>query len=94
MAVSFKGAISTGHHAHGRPLTRGVSPGTRHVEARMLERGVHVDHATINRWVVTYSPTKKACHRRKRLVWISFGSTPKLATKPGSEKGIRYVHHA
>ena len=38
--------------------------------------------------VVTYSPQREeACHRRKRLVWISFGSTPKLATKPGSEKG-------
>jgi hypothetical protein len=61
----------------------------------MLERGGHVDHATINRWVVTYSPQlEEACHRRKWLVWISFGSTPKLATKPGSEKGIRYVHHA
>jgi putative transposase len=23
---------------------------TRHVEERMLERGVHVDHVTINRW--------------------------------------------
>jgi putative transposase len=23
---------------------------TRHVEEHMLERGVHVDHATINRW--------------------------------------------
>ena len=38
--------------------------------------------------VVKYSPQREeACHRRKRLVWISFGSTPKLATKPGSEKG-------
>ena len=29
---------------------------TRHVEELMLERGVHVDHSTINRWVVKYSP--------------------------------------
>ena len=65
------------------------------VEARMLERGVHVDHVTLNRWVVTYSPQREeAGPRRKRLVWISFGSTPKLATKPGSEKGNPYVHHA
>jgi len=35
----------------------------------MLERGGHVDHATINRWVVTYSPQREeACHCRKRLV--------------------------
>ena len=25
---------------------------TRHVEELMLERGVHVDHSTINRWVI------------------------------------------
>jgi putative transposase len=29
---------------------------TRHVEELMEERGVEVDHATINRWVITYSP--------------------------------------
>ena len=29
---------------------------TRHVEELMLERGVHVDHLTINRWVIKYSP--------------------------------------
>jgi transposase-like protein len=30
---------------------------TRHVEELMLERGVHVDHSTINRWVIKYSPS-------------------------------------
>jgi transposase-like protein len=29
---------------------------TRHVKKLMEERGVNVDHATINRWVVKYSP--------------------------------------
>jgi transposase-like protein len=39
----------------------------RHVEARRQERGVSVDHATINRWVLTYSPPlAEAFHRRKR----------------------------
>jgi putative transposase len=28
----------------------------RHVEELMEERGVSVDHATINRWVLKYSP--------------------------------------
>jgi putative transposase len=43
----------------------------RHVEELMLERGVHVDHSTINRWVVNYSPPlEEAFHRRKRPVWI------------------------
>jgi len=46
---------------------------TRHVEELMLERGVHVDHSTINRWVVKYSPQLEAAfHRRKRPVWISW----------------------
>jgi putative transposase len=46
---------------------------TRHVEELMLERGVHVDHSTINRWVVKYSPPlEEALHRRKRPVWISW----------------------
>ena len=37
---------------------------TRHVEERMLERGVHVDHATINRWVVKYSPQLEEAFQR------------------------------
>ena len=46
---------------------------TRYVEELMLERGVHVDHATLNRWVVKYSPPlEEAFHRRKRPVWLSW----------------------
>jgi transposase-like protein len=42
-------------------------------EELLLERGVHVDHSTINRWVVKYSPLlEEALHRRKRPVWISW----------------------
>jgi putative transposase len=45
----------------------------RHVEALMEERGVPVDHATIQRWVVKYSPQlEDALHRRKRPVWVSW----------------------
>jgi putative transposase len=37
------------------------------------ERGVPVDHATIQRWVVKYSPQlEDAFHRRKRPVWVSW----------------------
>jgi putative transposase len=74
MAVSFKGAhfpqeiILTGVRWYvAYPLS------TRHVEELMLERGVHVDHATINRWVIKYSPQLAAAfHRRKRPVWVSW----------------------
>jgi putative transposase len=74
MAVSFKGAhfpqeiILTGVRWYvAYPLS------TRHVEELMLERGVHVDHATINRWVIKYSPPLAAAfHRRQRPVWVSW----------------------
>ena len=39
----------------------------------MEERGVPIDHATIQRWVVKYSPLlEEAFHRRKRPVWVSW----------------------
>src|SRR5215471_15500626 len=45
----------------------------RHVEELMEERGVPVDHATIQRWVVKYSPQlEEAFHRRKRSVGVSW----------------------
>jgi transposase-like protein len=37
----------------------------------MEERGVDVDHSTINRWTIKYSPLlEEAFHRRKRSVWV------------------------
>ena len=74
MAVSFKGAhfpqdiILTGVRWYvAYPLS------TRHVEELMRERGVHVDHSTINRWVIKYSPQlEEAFHRRKRSVGRSW----------------------
>jgi len=74
MAVSFKGAhfpqdmILTGVRWYvAYPLS------TRQVEELMRERGVHVDHATINWWVIKYSPQlEEAFHRRKRPVWVSW----------------------
>ena len=70
MAVSFKGA----HFPQELILTcirwSVASPlSTRHVEERMRERGVPVDHATINRWVIKSSPQlEEACHSRQRPV--------------------------
>jgi putative transposase len=41
----------------------------RQLEEMLQERGVAVDHSTINRWVVRYSPQLEAVlHRRKRPV--------------------------
>jgi putative transposase len=45
----------------------------RQIEEVMQERGVAVDHATINRWVLKYSPQLEAVfHCRKRPVWLSW----------------------
>ena len=74
MAISFKGA-----HFPQEVILMGVRwyiaypLSTRHVEELMEERGVEVDHATINRWVIKYSPQlEEAFHRRKRPVWVSW----------------------
>jgi putative transposase len=72
--ISFKGAhfpqdiILTGVRWYlAYPLSY------RHVEELMEERGVPIDHATIQRWVVKYSPQlEEAFHRRKRPVWVSW----------------------
>src|SRR5262249_20958088 len=74
MAMSFKGAhfpqeiiLPCVRWYVAYPLS------TRHVEELMLERGVHVDHSTVNRWVIKYSPQlEEAFHRRKRPVWVSW----------------------
>jgi putative transposase len=45
----------------------------RQVEELMQERGVAVDHATINRWVLTYCPQREEVFpRRKRPIWLSW----------------------
>src|SRR5438105_4796269 len=74
MAISFKGA-----HFPKEVILMGVRwyvaypLSTRHVEELMEERGVDVDHSTINQWTIKYSPQlEEAFHRRKRPVWISW----------------------
>src|SRR5262245_52534111 len=73
-AVSFKGA-----HFPQELILMGVRwylaypLRYRHVEELMAERGVPVDHATIQRWVVKDRPLLEAAfHRRKRPVWVSW----------------------
>src|SRR5919198_1024855 len=74
MTISFKGA-----HFPPDIILMGVRwyvaypLSYRHVEELMEERGVPIDHATIQRWVVRYSPQLEAAfHRRKRPVWVSW----------------------
>jgi len=74
MTVSFKGA-----HFPQDMMLMGVRwylaypLSYRHVEACMEARGVPVDHATIQRWVLKYSPgLEEAFYRRKRPVGRSW----------------------
>ena len=74
MAVSFKGA-----HFPPEVILMGIRGylayplSTRHVEELMEERGVDVDHATINRWVIKYSPQlEETFQRHQRPAWTSW----------------------
>ena len=74
MTISFQGV-----HVPPEVMLRGVRwylaypLSTRHVEERMEARGGEVDHSTINRWVIKYSPQwEETFHRRKRPVWLSW----------------------
>lgn len=72
--ISFKGAhVSQDIMLMGVRWSVAYPLRSRHVEELMEERGVAVDHATIQRWVVQSSPLlEEAFHRRKRPVWISW----------------------
>lgn len=74
MTVSFQGA-----HVPPEIILMGVRwyaaypLSSRHVEELLEERGISVDHATIQRWVVKYSLSLEAAfHRRKRPVGVSW----------------------
>ena len=74
MAISFKGA-----HFPPEVIFMGVRwyvaypLSTRHGEELLEERGVDVDHSTINRWTIKYRPLLEAAfHRRKRPVWLGW----------------------
>jgi transposase-like protein len=60
----------------------------RHVEARMEERGVSVDHATSNRWVLKYSPHHRAVKRvtRPMLGFKAFEAAQRTLT------GVELMH--
>jgi len=66
MAISFQGA-----HFPQEIILMGVRwyvaypLSYRHVEELMEERGVRLDHATIQRWVVKYSPQLEEAFRQR-----------------------------
>src|SRR5262245_62389306 len=93
MAISFRGA-----HFPPEIILMGVRwylaypLSARHVEELMAERGVELDHATINRWVIKSSPLlEEAFHRRKRPVWMSWRMDETYITVKGAWK---YLYRA
>ena len=74
MTISFKGAhFPTDIILMGVRWYVAYPLSYRHVEELLEERGVPIDHATIQRWVVKYSPQLEAAfHQRKRPVWVSW----------------------
>ena len=51
--------------------------GYRQFEEMMQERGVEVDHSSLNRWVIKYTPALyKAFRQRKRSVGTSWHLYP------------------
>src|SRR4029434_5766227 len=92
MAISFKGA-----HFPKEVILMGIRwyvaypLSTRHVEELMAERGVDVDHSTINRWTIKYSPLlEEAFHRRKCPVWVSWRMDETYIKVQGQ---WRYLYH-
>jgi len=71
--VSFKGPIFRRDHSHVRAVVCGVPFEYASRGELMQERGVSIDHSTVNRWVIKYSPPlEDAFHRRKRPVRVSW----------------------
>jgi transposase-like protein len=95
MAVSFKGA-----HFPPEVILMGVRwylaypLSTRHVEELMEERGIELDHATINRWVIKYSPQlEEQFHRRKRPVWVNWRMDETALYDGAMEQSFGYPPH-
>jgi len=45
----------------------------RNIEEMMAERGIKLDHSTVQKWVVKYSPElEKAFRKRKKRVGVSW----------------------
>ena len=94
MAVCFKGAhfpadiiLTCVRWSVAYPLS------TRQVEELMQERGVSVDHSTVNRWVVKYSPQLEAAfHRRKRPVSLSWRMAETYIRVKGQWGSVATLH--
>jgi putative transposase len=83
MAISFKGA-----HLPREIILMGVRwyvaypLSYRHVEALLEERGVPIDHTTIQRWVVKYSPQLEEAFHRVSISYQGEGGSRSSFCRP------------
>jgi len=67
----------------------------RQLEEMMEERGVEVDHSTVNRWVLKYVPLlEQAFHRRKRPVGVSWRFCRKFPEETSEARRSELNHPA
>jgi len=59
----------------------------RQLEEMMGERGVEVDHSTLNRWVVKYAPLLDQQFRARKGSGAKFRKRPNEALRPGIGSG-------
>jgi transposase-like protein len=66
-------SLPKGYHSHRCALVCGIFLELSACRSTLGGARVPIDHATSQRWVVTYSPLlEEAFHRRKRSVWVSW----------------------
>jgi transposase-like protein len=64
----------------------------RHVEELMAEGGMSVDHATINRWVIKYSPHVEQDHRAVKRITRPMLGLKSFASAQPTLVGIELMH--
>lgn len=65
--ISLQGrTFSERHDCAKYQLVLAYALSYRDIEEMMQERGFSVDHSTINRWVLHYSPQREAAFRQKK----------------------------
>jgi len=82
--ISSRAPISHRNYPHCVRWYVAYPLSTRHVESSHVRRGVHVDHSTVNRWVIRYSPPlEDALHRCKWPVQVSWRNGRDLSQVKG-----------
>ena len=60
----------------------------RQLEEMMEERGVEVDHSTLNRWVLKYVPLLEQAFRVRKRRWVAVGESTRPMRVPRASGSI------